>query len=200
VETYLREARGIPVASVPEVLRWADRFHHWHEGRTFNAMVAHVTTPTGKTLGCHVTYLKGTGRGKADAKPNRMMIGPVAGGAVQLAPAGPVLAVAEGIETALAFMVATGHPTWAALSAPNMQRMILPALPMAAEVIVAADNDEAGRAAADALAARCESEGRQARIALPPLGLDFADLLRMGERGDGQALHGAVVLRGEETP
>jgi len=53
------------------------------------------------------------------------------------------------------------------------------------EVIVLADGDEPGEAAALDAARRWQREGRTARIARPPSGMDFNDVLR-GHRGSAQ--------------
>ena len=106
------------------------------------------------------------------------MMGPVMGGAVRLAAAGEELAITEGIETGLAVQQATGEPTWAALSAGGIRKIELPQLPLAREVIIAADHDEAGERAAEAAAKRAHGEGRVVRICKPPTaGKDFLDLL-----------------------
>jgi putative DNA primase/helicase len=108
-----------------------------------------------------------------------MMLGRCAGGAVRLAPATSVLAVTEGIETGLSVLQATGIPTWAALSAPGMAALRLPALPMAAEVIIFADHDAVGIRAAEAAIYRWHGEGRVVRLARPSTpGTDFNDVLR----------------------
>jgi phage/plasmid primase-like uncharacterized protein len=135
--------------------------------------------------GLHRTWLRPDGLGKADVTDSKMMLGICAGGAVRLASAGPVMAVAEGIETALSVQQATGTPTWAALSAPGIEALILPPLPLAAEVTIAADNDASGRgqAAAEKAARRWIAEGRTVRIALPPAGQDFNDVLRADPHG-----------------
>ena len=93
--------------------------------------------------------------------------------------------VAEGLETALTVMEATGLPTWAVLSASNFLGLALPALPFAAEVVIAADNDKikngkrAGIEAAEKAAALWVSQGRKVRIAQPPTpGTDFNDMAR----------------------
>jgi putative DNA primase/helicase len=114
-----------------------------------------------------------------------MMLGPCRGGAVRLAAAGEVLMVGEGIETCLAAMQATGHPAWAALSTSGLRALDLPN--DVRDVIVLADGDEAGEAAARECAWRWKREGRRLRIARPPQGLDFNDLLvRHAPRvGDG---------------
>ena len=54
--------------------------------------------------------------------------------------------VGEGIETCLAAMQATGHPTWAALSTSGLRSLDLPK--DVRDVIVLADGDDAGEAAA----------------------------------------------------
>ena len=55
---------------------------------------------------------------------------------------------------------------------------MLPALPLAKSVLIAADHDPVGLAAASRAADRWTSEGRSVRIARPPkLGTDFNDLI-----------------------
>ena len=83
--------------------------------------------------------------------------------------------VGEGIETCLAAMQATGHPAWAALSTSGLRALDLP--DDVRDVIVLADGDEAGEAAARDCAWRWKREGRRVRIARPPQGMDFNDLL-----------------------
>ena len=104
-----------------------------------------------------------------------MMLGPCRGGAVRLARAGNVLMVGEGIETCLAAMQARGHPAWAALSTSGLLALDLP--DDVRDVIVLADGDDAGEAAARGAALRWKREGRRVRIAHPPQGMDFNDML-----------------------
>jgi len=110
-----------------------------------------------------------------------MMLGPVSSGAVRLAPVvgKGLLGIAEGIETALAVMTARpGLPSWAALSAGNLEKLRLP--PEVGNVILFADHDASGTGleAARRAAERLNSEGRRVRIAMPPrAGDDFNDQL-----------------------
>ena len=139
-------------------------------------MVALVTRGTDDMpLAIHRTFLARNCGGKAPVDPQKMMLGPCRGGAVRLAAAGEVLMVGEGIETCLAAMQATGHPAWAALSTSGLRALDLPN--DVRDVIVLADGDEAGEAAARECAWRWKREGRRLRIARPPQGLDFNDLL-----------------------
>ncbi len=104
-----------------------------------------------------------------------MMLGPCKGGAVRLAPFAQPLLIGEGIETTLAAMQATGHCGWAALSAPGLRSLDLPE--EARDIIILADGDDAGTAAANAAASRWHREDRRVRIAQAPTGTDFNDLL-----------------------
>jgi putative DNA primase/helicase len=175
-EVYLRKARGY-TGPIPAVLRFAAGRHPSDPGRWHPMMVAAVVRDT-LVIAVHRTFLRRDGRGKAGLDPDKMMLGPCKGAAVPLAPAEPVLAVAEGIETALSFMQATAVPTWAALSAGGIRNLVLPEI--VREVVIAADPDPVGLIAARAAARRWLAQGRSVRIARPPLNSDFNDLLRAG--------------------
>ena len=112
-----------------------------------------------------------------------MMLGPCRGGAVRLADASDGLMVGEGIETCLAAMQATGRPAWAALSTAGLRALDLP--DDVTDVIVLADGDEPGEAAARNCALRWKREGRRARVAHAPRGCDFNDLLMGRPSGFG---------------
>jgi hypothetical protein len=105
-----------------------------------------------------------------------MMIGSCAGGSVHLAPAGAKLAIGEGIETCMSVLEATEIPTWSALSTSGMCSLVLPT--GVREVVLLADGDPAGERAALDAASRFLGEGRCVRIARPPTGHDFNDMLQ----------------------
>ena len=175
VETYLA-ARGINLP-LPESLRFHDHLKH-PAGDLWPTMVALVTHGVNATpLAIHRTFLARDGSSKAPVDPQKMMLGPCRGGVVRLADADPneVLMVGEGIETCLAAMQATGHRAWAALSTAGLRTLDLPE--DVRDVIVLADGDEPGEAAARDCALRWKREGRRVRIARPPTGMDFNDLL-----------------------
>jgi len=77
-------------------------------------------------------------------------------------------------------MQATGLPAWAALSTSGVQALELP--DEVRDVVVLADGDDPGESAALTAARRWRREGRRVRIARPPRGLDFNDLL-LGQVG-----------------
>jgi putative DNA primase/helicase len=183
VAVYLA-SRGI--REIPPTIRFHPDLKHANSGRSFPAMVGVVSQwPSRELIGLHRTFLAHDGTGKADVEPTKMMAGKCKNGAVRLAPVGETLAIAEGIETGLSVQQATGLPTWAALSTSGIKALVLPDAPVATDVIIAADHDETGQGqyAAESAALRWSLEGRNVRIALPPIiGKDFNDLLIEGDR------------------
>lgn len=173
VETYLA-SRGIDLPA-PDALLFHAGLRH-PSGSIWPAMVALVTRGTdGKPMAVHRTFLARDGNEKAPVEPDKMMLGPCRGGAVRFAEPGDVLMVGEGVETSLAAMLATGKPTWAALSTSGLRSLDLPK--GVRDVIVLADGDEAGEGAARDCGLRWKLQGRRARIARPPRGVDFNDVL-----------------------
>jgi putative DNA primase/helicase len=177
-ETHLRQHRGytgpLPGASVLRI----GSCRHRSDGAYHPALVAAVCLdgdPT-RCIAVHRTFLRRDGRGKADLDPSKMTLGPCKGGAIPLAPAGSIVAIAEGIESGLSYMQMTGTPTWAALSAGGIRNLILPGT--ITEIVIAADPDPVGMMAARAAAQRWLNEGRRVSIARPPQGRDFNDLAR----------------------
>lgn len=183
VETYLR-SRGLAIPVPPSVRFHAGLKHP--SGGVWPAMVALVTQGVdGKPIGIHRTFLEREGNGKAPVEPAKMMLGRCRGGAVRLCQPEGVLMVGEGIETCFAAMRATGQAAWAALSTSGLRGLDL--LPELREVIVLADGDDPGEAAAQDCAWRWKREGRRVRIARPPQGMDFNDLLVRGAPRIGEA-------------
>ena len=178
-ETYLRH-RGI-TCDLPDTLRYHAAC--WHpSARRFPAMIGLVEGS--RRMAVHRTYLREDGRGKADATPEKAMLGAVAGGAVRLSDGGGVLVVAEGIETALSLAsgLLRGPATiWAALSTSGMRCLRLPACP--GRLIVATDGEAAGRAAGNALAERAAALGWTVSLLPAPDRRDWNDVL-CGKRGE----------------
>ena len=72
-------------------------------------------------------------------------------------------------------MQARGYSAWASLSASGLSALNLP--DDVRDVIVLADGDDAGEAAARHAAQHWKQDGRRVRIARPPQGTDFNDML-----------------------
>lgn len=177
VETYLR-SRGY-TGDIPNSIRYHPRLKHYPSGHYLPAMVAAVTVyPDPEIVAVHRTYLKPNGSGKADVEPHKMMLGSVRGGAVMFGPrSGMILHIAEGIETALSIFLASGFPTWAALSASNMKNLALPPVRDVPMLFIDADPDEAGLIGAIQLGDREDMLGRTVIICPSEEDTDFNDLL-----------------------
>lgn len=181
------EARGLSLEAVLPALQ-SLRLHpglEYREGEevlgVFPALLARVEHPQHGLVALHRTYLAPDGRGKAQVpspkKLTRLVLeGGLRGAAIRLyASEGGVLAVAEGVETALAVREATGLPAWAAVSAGGLEAWEPP--PGVGEVLIAADGDERGVEAGKKLAKRLLALGIAARLAVPPDGTDWLDVL-----------------------
>jgi putative DNA primase/helicase len=148
-------------------------------------MVALVTDTEGAPVTVHRTYLTPDGRKAPVPNPKKLMGYPghrLIGGAIRLFAPGPVLGVAEGIETALAVHLRTGMPVWSAVSANLLERLEQPT--KTSQVVIWADRDRsrAGEAAAMALRKRLLPRGISVAVHLPPVpipagakGVDWAD-------------------------
>ena len=175
-EEYLLK-RGIPRTAISNRLgfhpglKYCERVDgRWRPTGTFPAMVAPIQLPGGRAVCLHRTYLSGQGT-KADvSSPKKMTMraASLRGGAIRLSAPAEVLAVAEGIETALAVRAGTGLAVWAAVSATLMESLEVP--DDVREVHIFADKDVSGRGleAAEKLAERLRAAGRTAEVHLPP--------------------------------
>jgi phage/plasmid primase-like uncharacterized protein len=159
------------------------RFAAWcphPDGTTYPAMVGLIRDVRGNPIAIHRTYLAADGRGKAAVEPNRATLGPFWGGAVRLDPEAPELVIGEGIESSASAGRLLGLPAWSATNAGNLASgLVLPDAVRA--VVIAADRDPPGEAAAHQAAARWQAEGRTVRIARPDRdGEDFNDIAMRG--------------------
>lgn len=191
-ETYLK-GRGLVLPGDgglfdPTALRFAADCWHWPTESHLPALVgAVVKVLTGELQGLHLTYLRPDGRGKAEVDKARLYLGPKGGGCVKLTADADVstgLAIGEGIETTLSALI-LGYPAWACLDAGNLASF--PLLPGVESLAVLVDHDDAGRRAADAVARRWWSAGREVRLwtAVPDArgGYDLNDRLREARHG-----------------
>ena len=118
-------------------------------------MVALMQSPSGRGTMIHETLLTEEGKIAPTSKPKLMMPGSIEdGSAVRLVPAGPILGIAEGIETAFSAWILTEVPCWAALNEVCLRKWEPPIGTQ--KVIVFGDNDInfVGQAAAYHLAKR----------------------------------------------
>ena len=171
VERYLH-SRGLR-ETLPPILRYHAGLRH-PSGCIWPAMVALVTRGVDDApIAIHRTFLARDGAGKAPVEPSKLMLGPCHGGVARLGEVRHVLMVGEGIETCLAAMQAIQlgrrfQPLGCGPSIFSKDER---------DVIVLADGDGPGEAAARDCALRWKQEGRRVQIARPPQGFLFNDVL-----------------------
>jgi putative DNA primase/helicase len=173
VEVYLA-SRGLRLPP-PPTLRFHSGLRH-RQGGLWPAMIALVTRGQDDVpVAIHRTFLAADGRGKAPVGEPKKMWGPCSTGGVRLGTATDDIMIGEGIETCLSAMQLKGYPAWAALSTSGLRSLDLPH--SVRDVIVLADGDEPGEAAALSALHRWRREGRRVRLESCPSGTDFNDFL-----------------------
>jgi DNA primase len=162
-QAYLR-MRGITIA-LPASLRSACL----PLGRRspMPALVAAVSTLDGRVGGIQRTFLSDDPIGKAPLPDGKVKfsLGRVLGGAIRLGHACRSLIVTEGLEDGLTLLQQLGRPVWVSAGAGMLPGMQLPDIVEA--VVIGADNDPAGRAAADKAAHAFTIAGKRVRIMYP---------------------------------
>jgi putative DNA primase/helicase len=177
VETYL--GSRLLLDDVP-ALRFAPAIRHKEANAQFPALLGLVEHTEGGATGIHAVYLNRLDASvRFTTEPRKRSFGVVKGGAVRLAPAGPVLAIAEGIEDALTFMQATGTPSWAAISADGIRSFVPPPLAETGTLILIEDQDanQTGQQAVADAARRLSQAGYTIKIARPTVGKDLNEAL-----------------------
>jgi putative DNA primase/helicase len=195
--------RGISIRQ-PETLRLHSSLAYFEDRKeigTFPAMLAMVQGHGGNAITIHRTYLTADGYKAPVESPKKLMRYPsqrkLSGGVIRLVEAGAVLAVAEGLETALAVMEGTKMPVWCAVNAYLLENFYPP--PGVSQILVFADKDRPsaqhprghGQESARRLVQRLWERGIKASAIVPageiPAGqrsLDWLDILnRDGKAG-----------------
>jgi putative DNA primase/helicase len=188
VDRYLR-ARGLGMDAYPENLRCHPGLGYYEvDGsgkstllRNIPAMLALMQDASGEYVSLHRTYIEG-GHKALVPNPKKCLTTFPNGAVIRLFESTDELALAEGIETALALHLAIGRPVWATYSATNMEHVAVP--PSVHRVRIYADHDRnfVGQSAAFLLARRLMTENhgqdeREIRVFIPvSCGTDWADI------------------------
>lgn len=179
-ERYLRSRAIEGELPGADVLRFHPRMTSLEDRERRPSLVAGLVNQHGELEGIQVTLLTAHGAAKAALTTPRRTIGRLMGNYVRIDAPADVLVVAEGLETALSARRALGAGAWAFLSAENLAQFEPP--PVIDKLIIAADHDEAGLAAAARLQARVQNE-IATELALPPDGhADWNDWARATSR------------------
>ncbi len=179
-DRYLK-SRGITIKPGACLRFHPNVFHHREPTHDVYhpAMVACAETSDGKFAGIHRTWIDPTTANfKLTITPQKASLGAGDGSIVRLSPyLTSTIVLTEGIEDGLSILQATGQSVWVTLGTAGFYSVRLP--PCVHTVIIAGDNDPAGRKAINAAARRFYEECRQVRIIRPPAGFkDFNDALR----------------------
>ncbi|MBS1991699.1 MAG: toprim domain-containing protein [Cyanobacteria bacterium SZAS LIN-3] len=163
--------RGLTLTAYPTSLRYVPALGYFSDSAEpvgyFPAMLAIFQNQEEQVTAFHKTYLTEDGQKltlqidnfKAKKLSRPTVDEGIRGSAIRLGPVDKVVAIAEGIETALSYSQLTGVPTWASGYAGGIPTVWLP--PSVETVHICIDNDDAGMKAATALEARLLSEGKQ---------------------------------------
>ena len=187
----------------PSALRCHPRLGYYDEGTraAFPALVALVQDRTGTPVSLHRTYLAADGNSKAPVSAAKKMMPPVEKGvcsrsAIRLQPIScdGVLAVAEGIESALSYWTLTGIPVWSCISAVGLKRFWIPNEVRELHIIEDMDPSGVGQHAAMSLFQRAVTRRRRA-VYVPPQMFD-ADLALIDRCRVDRAVDMNDVLRG----
>ena len=173
VERYLVETRKLELPET-DAIRFHPRLRVTHTDRFAPAMVCRMTDIcTDEFTGVHRTFLTETAQ-----KISKTILGRKHGSAIKIdAAEGAGLAIAEGVETAIAARYLY-RPAWSVIDAGGMRNF--PILPAIEHLEIFADHDanEAGEAAARHCLERWENAGAEVAIAMPPIkGADIADFI-----------------------
>jgi putative DNA primase/helicase len=192
VDRYLCH-RGLSLVAYPKVLRFHPALGYYEKDASgtsrkvaeYPTMLACIQGSDGHAVTLHRTYLEG-GRKVVHRDAKKVLSAGINGAAVRLFEATEELAIAEGIETALAIHLSTGKPVWAAINAGNMEKLWLPET--VRRICIYSDNDAHaeydGQASAYALARRLKKEEkrtgqRRVEVFVPRhAGCDWADVWR----------------------
>lgn len=173
-ETYLR-SRGLSLP-IPPAIRFS-RLPYGKSGALHPVMVALITGADDRPAAIQRTFLNAAGTGKAAVPKPKLSLGRIAGGAIRLAPTHGKVVVCEGLEDGLSLQSSLSIATWATAGTGGMTSLKLPASVL--DVVIGADNDEAGETAAQRAAETFAAQGRTVRILRPLAGFkDFNDEMR----------------------
>jgi hypothetical protein len=173
-ETYLRQARGIG-CPLPATLGFLPAHGEYPPAMIAAFGMAHETEPgviaiaDDAVRGVHITRLLPDGSDRERGDRAKIMIGHSIGSPLVLAPCNDLagLAVAEGIENALAMHEATCLGAWAAGCASRLPELA-DAIPNLIETVtVVVDDDPDGHRHSAALADRIWARGIEARLIVP---------------------------------
>ena len=175
-ETYLRN-RGLNLP-LPDSLRFLPNAWNNTTGKYHPALIAAGQNSERKITFVHLVYLTQEGKKISGNQVRaKLTYGIMKGSAVKLSPLSESLVLSEGLEDGLSILQASPASTvWAGIGTGNLIKVHIPYA--VSDVVIAADNDNAGLKAARKLAERLIALGKVVRLAKPRAAFkDFNEIL-----------------------
>lgn len=175
--------RNIDFEVPDQEIRYVDDLHFYDEVNECSlghhpAIIMVIRSHQGIPLSLHRTYLSRDGFKANVPQPKKLMVCSAdralseLGCAIRLAEVfGDVMGIAEGFETAVAAMKASGIPTWAAVSAPLLEKFSPPSNVRYLVHWIDKDRSKAGEESALKLKASCQLKGITYIPALPSMSI-----------------------------
>ncbi|HYD86790.1 MAG TPA: toprim domain-containing protein [Vitreimonas sp.] len=187
-DLYIKRTRTIAAPLGAADLRFYSRAplspYEPHKAGRCPAIVAGIRNAEGALIGAHMTFIKPDGSGKADLPHldgSRLICGEHVGGHIRLGRVRDAAVIGEGWETTLSASEACALPGLAAINAPNLRALILPAGVKRAVIAFDRDPKGVGEMSAEALAQRLWSDGVRVEMLPPPDGFgDWNDAAQVG--------------------
>lgn len=176
---YLRR-RGVNKIS-PAVLRqfgYLPRLQHTKSGKHYPCFLVRLGKRDGSFAGVLRIYLSQDFNSKAPVDNPKMALGTTKGAAMQLTDAGTKIYVTEGLEDALSLLAMFPEINVWAYAGASITQAEFPS--EVRKVVIATDNDAAGRKYRQKLAERLMSEGYRVAYLTPHKAKDFNEMLLKG--------------------
>jgi uncharacterized protein (DUF927 family) len=184
-DTYLGSRQLL--LEIPDTLRLARNVYRPKSHDMRPHLIGRVEHETNGPVGIHLIALNPLdATARVSGKDRKWSKGPVGGGAVRLFPAGPILAIAEGVEDALTYTQERTVPAWAVISATGMKNFVPPPLTVTQTVILIEDQDDnqTGQRAVADTARRLAGLGYKVKICRPKIGKDINEALALLGTGE----------------
>lgn len=159
-----------------EVLKFHPKIMNKEVGKTLPCLLLKVQkTPGGPLEAIHRIYLDENGN-KANVNQPKMALGSIKGLGIWFGEPGIKLWVGEGSEEALSIRTMNRPFAVSTINATNFHNLTIP--DYVKEIILCPNSDEAGKQSCQKALRSYKLKGRKIKVAMPPIGKDFNDLLR----------------------
>lgn len=171
--------RGL--SKIPDTLGFHSAMFEPQSGKSYQTMIAKVSSPNGETISIHKTFLKDGQKANIET-PRKISspIGTINGAAIRLFPIDDekIIGIAEGIETSIAAHEIFNLPVWSVMTANGIKTFKPPSDIKTVVIFVDNDKNFSGQMMAYSLANRLISEGFNVEINMPcSQGSDWLDEL-----------------------